>query len=50
MSEDKFIKPEIENLIKEAEWKLEALPTGYFANYFEETFLPKIKKLIKKLN
>lgn len=50
MSNDKYIKAEITNLIKEADWKLEALPEGYFINYFEETFLPKIKKLVKSLN
>lgn len=50
MSNDKYIKAELVNLIKEADWKLEALPEGYFINYFEETFLPKIKNLIKKLN
>jgi hypothetical protein len=35
--------------IKEAEFKLEALPQSYFLNYFESDFLPKIKKIYKEL-
>ena len=35
--------------IKEVEFKLETLPEGYFLNYFESDFLPKIKKIYKEL-
>ena len=37
----------LEQLIKEAEFKLEALPQGYFISYFEEEFLKKVKEVIK---
>lgn len=43
------LKIEIEKLIKLGEWKLEALPEGYFIEYFEKEFMPKLKELIKKL-
>lgn len=43
------IKSEIEKLIQEADWKLEALPDKYFIYYFEEEFIEKLKKLIKKI-
>lgn len=43
------IKFEIEKLIEEADWKLEALPDKYFIDYFEEEFIEKLKKLIKKI-
>jgi len=36
-------------LIKEAEFKLEALPNGYFINYFEKDFLPKLTEICKDL-
>ena len=36
-------------LIKEADWKLESLPGSYFIEYFEKTFLTKLKELIKNL-
>ena len=39
----------LNQLIKEAEFKLEALPVGYFLNYFESEFLPKLKENYKKL-
>ena len=37
----------LEQLIKEAEFKLEALPQGYFISYFEEEFLKKVKEVIE---
>ena len=41
-------------LINETEFKFETLPDGYFREYFEKEFLPKIKniytKLAKKVN
>lgn len=37
------------NLIKESEFKLEALPVDYFLEYFEQDFLPKLKEIEKKL-
>ena len=37
-------------LISEAEFKLEALPQGYFIEYFEKEFLPKIKDIYKRLS
>ena len=40
----------LHKLINEAEFKLEALPESYFINYFEEDFLPKIKKIHKELD
>lgn len=43
------VKSEIEKLIQEADWKLEALPDKYFIDYFEEEFIEKLKKLIKKI-
>ena len=39
----------LNNLIKEAEFKLEVLPEGYFLNYFESNFLPKLKENYKKI-
>ena len=49
MIEVKYIKAEMEKTIKEADWKLESLPESYFVNYFEETFLPRMKQLVKYL-
>ena len=37
-------------LIDEAEFKLEALPEGYFIEYFEKEFLPKLKEVYKNIN
>ena len=41
-------------LISEVEFKFETLPDGYFREYFEKEFLPKIKdiytRLSKKIN
>lgn len=36
-------------LLKDIEFKLEALPENYFIRYIEETFLPEIKEIHKKL-
>ena len=36
-------------LIKEAKFKLEALPESYFVNYFEKDFLPELTKICKSL-
>ena len=49
MIEVKYIKAEIEKIIKEADWKLETLSDKYFVDYFEETFLPRLKQLVKYL-
>lgn len=43
------IKSELERLITEANWKLEALPEKYFIDYFEEEFIKKFKNLVKEL-
>ena len=43
-----MLKIQIENLIRMAEWKLESMPEKYFIKYFEEEFLPQIKKLVKR--
>lgn len=43
------MKHEIEQLIKLCEWKLEALPKGYFIEFFEKEFLPKLKELVKQI-
>lgn len=40
---------QLENLIKEAKFKLEALPESYFINYFEQDFLPELEKICKQL-
>ena len=39
----------LHNLINEIEFKLESLPNGYFLEYFERDFLPKIKEFRNKL-
>ena len=39
----------LDNLIREAKFKLEALPESYFINYFEQDFLPELNKTCKKL-
>lgn len=44
-----IIKAQASKLIEMADWKLESLPEKYFVKYFEEEFLPQIKKLIKQL-
>lgn len=41
---------EIDKLIDEAKWKLEALPEKYFIEYFKEEFLVKLKEISKKIN
>lgn len=43
------VKREIDKLIEEAKWKLEALPEKYFAEYFEEEFIGKLQKLTKNI-
>ena len=40
---------DIEKLIREAEFKLEALPQSYFVCYFEEEFLKKLKKYLQNI-
>lgn len=40
---------QLENLIKEAKFKLKALPQSYFINYFEQDFLPQLTKICKQL-
>jgi len=37
----------VKKLIREAKFKLEALPEKYFVEYFEEEFLKKLEKIIK---
>ena len=49
MIEVKYIKAEMEKIINEADWKLEVLLDKYFVDYFEETFLPRLKQLVKYL-
>lgn len=40
---------ELHRLIKDSEFKLESLPEKYFINYFEEDFLPKLKKISEQI-
>ena len=41
------IKEKIEKKIREAEFKLEALPQSYFIEYFEKDFLKELKKYLQ---
>lgn len=38
------------SLINEAEFKFQGLPDGYFKEYFEKEFLPKIKDIYTRLS
>lgn len=40
---------ELYKLIDEVEFKFQALPDGYFREYFEKEFLPKIKNIYTNL-
>lgn len=40
---------ELYKLIDEAEFKFQTLPDGYFREYFEKEFLPKIKNIYTNL-
>lgn len=40
---------DIEKLIREAEFKFEALPQEYFIQYFKDDFLKKIKKYLQNI-
>lgn len=39
-------KIELEKIVREIEWKLEALPEKYFIDYVETELIKKLKKLI----
>ena len=49
MKQDQDVKNEIFKIIEEVDWKLEALLSSYFIQYFEKEFLPNLKKLTKML-
>ena len=49
MQDVKNIQAELKKMIKELEWKLEALPERYFINYVEEIFIPSIKTILKSI-